>query len=181
VSAPWPRRPRRHGVPVLAVVLDGGSLPSGCVLPWQDRDVLALARMSRVMDCASVCLCRGCCCRERCRAGFHGRRQQLVIEVAPGPGFSGFDGPDDSVTGALMMGSRVPVPRVVAAADVTACHAYPEAEPYHADAQAVFAAWGARIDGLDGVEMGAEAGLAGFEPDQHRGADTRRHRCSFTH
>ena len=36
--------------------------------------------------------------------------QQLVIEVAPGPGFAGLDGPDDSVTGALMMGSRVPVP-----------------------------------------------------------------------
>src|SRR6266481_5136181 len=61
------------GACYLAVVLDGGSLPGVCVLPWQDRDVLALAEMSRVMDCASACLCRRCCCRERCRAGFAGR------------------------------------------------------------------------------------------------------------
>ena len=97
------------GACYLAVVLDGGSLPSVCVLPWQDRDVLALAEMSRVMDCASACLCWRCCCRESAGLGLPGG-QQLVIEVAPGPGFSDFDGSDDSVTGALMMGSRVPVP-----------------------------------------------------------------------
>src|SRR5207247_7896632 len=62
------------GACYLAVVLDGGSLPSICVLPWQDCDVLTRAEMSQVMDCASPCLCRACCCRERCRAGFPRRK-----------------------------------------------------------------------------------------------------------
>src|SRR5712691_8441238 len=95
-------------------------------------------------------------------------RQQFVIEIAPAPGFAGLDRPDDGVTAALMMGSRVPVPRVVAAADVTARHAYPQVNPHHSDAQAVLAAGGARTDGLDGVEMGATIRLLRFEPDQHR-------------
>jgi hypothetical protein len=107
-------------------------------------------------------------------------RQQYVIEVAPAPGFAGLDRPGDGVTAAFMVGSRVPVPGVVAAADVTAGHAYPEVDPHHSDVQAFLAARGAGSNGLDGVEMSATAGLVRFEPDQHRRADTCRHRFSFT-
>jgi hypothetical protein len=46
------------------------------------------------------------------------RRQQLNIEVTPSRGFAGLDRPDGGVTAALVMGSRVPVPQAVAAADV---------------------------------------------------------------
>ena len=62
------------GACYLAVVLDSWPLPSVRVLPWQDCDVLTLAEMSQVMDCASVCPCRRCCCRERCWAGFPWRK-----------------------------------------------------------------------------------------------------------
>jgi hypothetical protein len=73
-----------------------------------DCDVLTLCHRSwtaRLLACAG-----GVVAGRGAGLGFHGGRQQLVIEVTPGPGFSGLDRPDDSVTGLLMMGSRVPIP-----------------------------------------------------------------------
>jgi len=102
--------PRRHGGTGTGSGFSmAGSLPSGCVLPWQDRDGPWPSPSGDVTGhgtCASCLPVPGVVvCRER----WPGRvsnagRQRLVIEVAPGPGFSGFDGPDDSVTGALMIG-----------------------------------------------------------------------------
>ena len=51
--------------------------------------------------------------------------------------------------------ARVPVRRIVAAADVTADHAEPEVDPLRANAQAVFAAVGAWGDFADLIEMRA--------------------------
>jgi hypothetical protein len=64
-----------------------------------------------------------------------------------------------------MVGSRVLVAGVVAAADVTARHAYPEVDPDHTDVQAVLAARGTGSNRLDGVEMSATARLVRFKAD----------------
>src|SRR6266568_2618535 len=157
-----------------------GSLRSVCVPPCKVAMSCHTVRCRGSWTARLLAFAWGVVAGRGAGLGLLRRGQRCVIEVAPAPGFAGLDGPDDGVTAAVMVDARVPVPRVVAAADVTAGHAYPEVDPHHADAQAVLAAWGAGSNGLDGVEMGAQTSLVRFEPDQHRRADTRRHRCSST-
>src|SRR3954451_9477980 len=67
-----------------------------------------------------------------------------IVDEAPGPCLARLERADDRMIGAFGVPSRVPVRRVVAAADVPAFQADPQMEPLPAGAQAVLAA----VDGL---------------------------------
>src|SRR5712692_2149314 len=76
-----------------------GSLRSVCIPPCEVAMSCRTAEMSRSWAARLLALARGVVAGRGAGLGFHGGRQQLVIEVAPAPGFAGLDGPDDGVTG----------------------------------------------------------------------------------
>src|SRR5207249_3659465 len=82
-----------------------------------------------------------------------------LVGVAPAPVLARLERADDRVRRCVMVGGRMAVGRVVAAADVTARQTDAEMEPLAAAAQAVLAAvhLGGEFTHLDLVEMGAGA------------------------
>src|SRR4029077_2890395 len=76
-----------------------------------------------------------------------------LVPVAPAPVLARLKRSHDRVVGAMEMGGRVSVWRVVAAAHVAAAHAQPEVHPTASHLEAVLAAVGAGGDFLDLVEM----------------------------
>jgi len=76
-----------------------------------------------------------------------------LVDPAPSPCVSGHVGPDDRVAGLGEVGSRVPVRRQVATADMTAREAEPELDPRAADREALFAALGPWLHATCLIEM----------------------------
>src|SRR4030067_552220 len=76
-----------------------------------------------------------------------------LVDPAPSPCVSGHVGPDDRVAGLGEVGSRVPVRRQGATADITAREAEPELDPRAADREALFAALGPWLHATCLIEM----------------------------
>ena len=66
-------------------------------------------------------------------------RQELIVDVAIGPGFSDLARRNDCVTAFIEVGGRMTMGRRVAAADVPAAQANPQMHPASADFQAILA------------------------------------------
>ena len=78
-----------------------------------------------------------------------------LVDEAPAPVLAGFERLHDGVLRGTKMLRRVPIRRIVAAANVPADHAEPKMYPLRADPEAVFAAVGARGDLAYLIEMRA--------------------------
>src|ERR1700693_5406241 len=76
-----------------------------------------------------------------------------LVDIAPAPILSRFEGLDDRVPAVVEMLPRMPMRRGVAAADVTAGQAQAQMHPPRPNSQAILAALGARDDVADHVQM----------------------------
>jgi hypothetical protein len=83
--------------------------------------------------------------------------KEELVGVAPVPSFAGLEGADDGVLGGLVVLGGVPVPRVVAAADMAACRAHPQMHPPIPRSQAFHTAVTRRRHILDLIKMAAAA------------------------
>jgi hypothetical protein len=75
------------------------------------------------------------------------------VDVAPAPGFAGFEGFHDGVLGFMEMLGGVLVFGGVAAADVAALEAEAQVDPGVAHLEALFAPLSVRLDGANQTEM----------------------------
>ena len=92
--------------------------------------------------------------RERANAKVRQRLEELLVDVAPTPIFSGLEAPDDGVMRRVMVFRRVLVRRVVATADVTARQTEPEMHPAAVGFEALLASRRrARLVGIDLIEV----------------------------
>lgn len=85
------------------------------------------------------------------------------IDVAPGPLLAGLERPDDRVTRGVRMRGRMPVRRLVAAADVPAIQANPQVEPLLSRCEALLAP-------VDGVRKFEELDATAMAAPKHEGS-----------
>jgi hypothetical protein len=85
----------------------------------------------------------------------------LIIDITPAPFFARLERSDQRVLRRVEVPRRVRVFRIVAASDVAADQAQAEADPRIADRETVLAAFRARLDGANLIEMQAAVGHYG--------------------
>ena len=99
------------------------------------------------------------------------------VDVAPAPTFRRVVAFDDRVMRRLEVCARVPVRRIIAAADMTAPAAEAQMHPLAADLEALFAALGARRDHLDGRQCACSRScvlpVRQISPQANAGAQAR--------
>jgi len=90
------------------------------------------------------------------RSGRRLNDERHLVHVAPAPVFAWLERADQRVAARVMMGGRVAVGRVVAAADMAALQADAQVQPHASRAQAVLAAGGGlrQLGERDRVEVG---------------------------
>ena len=81
-----------------------------------------------------------------------------LVDVAPAPIFSGFEGLDDGVFGLVKVPGGMLVLRRIAATNVSAGETQPQVDPAIAGLEAVFAAFGAGRDFVNLLHMATSLG-----------------------
>ena len=89
------------------------------------------------------------------RGARSGELEHQLVDIAPAPGFSGFDGPNDRVIRRVRVLGRMFVLRAVATPDMTASEAQAQMDPVISCLEALFATGAARSDWANVVQMGA--------------------------